>query len=73
MLPVNTGFLGGEKCGLEHLRVCEASGKGIAVNTREHGIDAKSMYAGKKVLVKKIILTDPTSNRTVSTSARSWQ
>ena len=41
---------------LEHLRACEASGKGIAAYASEHGIDAKAMYAGKKVLVKKGVL-----------------
>ena len=41
---------------LEHLRACEASGKGIAAYAIEHGLDAKAMYAGKKVLVKKGVL-----------------
>jgi hypothetical protein len=41
---------------LEHLRACETSGKGIAAYASEHSIDAKAMYAGKKVLVKKGIL-----------------
>ncbi len=41
---------------LKHLRACEASSKGIAAYAREHGLDAKAMYAGKKVLVKKGIL-----------------
>jgi len=41
---------------LEHLRACEASGKGIAAYASEHGLDVKAMYAGKKVLVKKDIL-----------------
>ena len=38
---------------LEHLRACKASGKGIAAYAREHDIDAKALYAGKKVLIKK--------------------
>ena len=41
---------------LEHLRACEASGKGIAGYAAAHGLDAKAMYAGKKVLVKKGVL-----------------
>ena len=41
---------------LEHLRACEVSGKGIAAYASEHGLDAKAMYAGKKVLVKKGVL-----------------
>ena len=34
---------------LEHLRACEASDKGIAGYAAAHGLDAKAMYAGKKV------------------------
>ena len=41
---------------LEHLRACEASGKGIAAYAGEHGLDAKAMYTGKKALVKKGVL-----------------
>ena len=41
---------------LEHLRACDASGKGIAGYAASHGLDAKAMYAGKKVLVKKGVL-----------------
>lgn len=41
---------------LEHLRACDASGKGIAEYAAAHGLDAKAMYAGKKVLVKKGVL-----------------
>jgi len=41
---------------LEHLRACEASGKGIAGYAVAHGLDAKAMYAGKKALVKKGVL-----------------
>jgi len=41
---------------LEHIRACEASGQGIAAYAREHGIDARALYAGKKVLVKKGVL-----------------
>jgi len=41
---------------LEHLRACEASGKGIAAYAAEHGLDVKAMYTGKKTLVKKGVL-----------------
>ena len=41
---------------LDHLRACEASGKGIAAYAAEHGLDAKAMYTGKKTLVKKGVL-----------------
>lgn len=41
---------------LEHLRACEAAGKGIAAYAAEHGLDAKAMYTGKKALVKKGVL-----------------
>ena len=41
---------------LEHLRACEALGKGIAGYAAAHGLDVKAMYAGKKVLVKKGVL-----------------
>ncbi len=48
---------------LEHLRTCEASGKGIAAYAVDHGLDASAMYAGKKALVKKGVLprTPPVS------------
>jgi len=41
---------------LEHLRACETSGKGIAAYAADHGLDARAMYTGKKVLVKKGVL-----------------
>ena len=44
---------------LEHLRACEASGKGIAAYAADHGLDAKAMYTGKKVLVKKAFCRAP--------------
>jgi len=42
---------------LEHIQACEASGKGIGEYAAAHGFDAKAMYAGKKVLVKKGVLS----------------
>ena len=48
---------------LEHLQACEASGKGIAAYASEHGLDVKSMYAGKKVLVQKGVLPRTRRNR----------
>ena len=41
---------------LEHLRACEASGQGIAAYAAAHGLDARAMYTGKKILVKKGVL-----------------
>ena len=42
---------------LEHVQACEASGKSIAAYSAEQGIAARAMYGGKKVLVKKGVLT----------------
>ena len=41
---------------LEQVLACEASGKSIAEYAADQGIDAKTMYAGKKALVKKGVL-----------------
>ncbi len=41
---------------LEHLQACEASGQGIAAYAAEQGLDARTLYAGKKILVKKGVL-----------------
>jgi len=41
---------------LQHIQACEASGKSIAAYSAEQGIDARAMYGGKKVLVKKGVL-----------------
>jgi len=41
---------------LEHLQACEASGKGIAAYAADQGLDARTLYAGKKILVKKGVL-----------------
>lgn len=41
---------------LEHIHACEALGKTVAEYAAGQGIDAKAMYAGKKVLVKKGVL-----------------
>jgi len=48
---------------LEHLRACEASGKGIAAYASEHGMDVKALYAGKKALVNKGVLPRTRSSR----------
>ena len=47
---------------LEHIQACEASGKTVAEYAMDQGIEAKAMYAAKKVLVKKGVLprTRPT-------------
>ncbi len=41
---------------LEHLQACKASGQGIAAYAADQGLDARALYAGKKVLVKKGVL-----------------
>ena len=48
---------------LDHIRACEASGKSMADYAEAHDIHAKTMYAGKKMLVKKGILPRTHSNR----------
>ena len=48
---------------LKHIRACEASGKSIADYAVEHEISAITMYAGKKMLVKKGILPRTRSSR----------
>ena len=42
---------------LEHIQACKVSGKTVAEYATGQGIEAKAMYAGKKVLVKKGILS----------------
>ena len=41
---------------LGHVQACEQAGKTIAEYAQEQGIEAKTMYAGKKALVKKGVL-----------------
>ena len=41
---------------LEQIKACEATGKSVAAYSAEHGIEARSMYGAKKVLVKKGVL-----------------
>jgi len=48
---------------LEHLQACEASGKGIAAYAADQGLDARTLYAGKKILVKKGVLPRTRRNR----------
>jgi len=54
---------GNQRHWLEHLQACEVSSKGIAAYASEHGLDVKSMYAGKKVLVQKGVLPRTHRNR----------
>ncbi len=42
---------------LEQVQACEASGKSIAEYAAEHGLAAQAMYAGKKILVRKGVLS----------------
>lgn len=48
---------------LEHIRICEASGKSIAEYAAEQGLAARAMYGGKKALVKKGVLPRARPNR----------
>jgi ABC-type hemin transport system ATPase subunit len=48
---------------LNHIHACETSGKSIADYAVKHDINVKTMYAGKKMLVKKGILPRTHSNR----------
>lgn len=48
---------------LNHIRACEAAGVRIADYAADHDINVKTMYAGKKMLVKKGILPRTHSNR----------
>jgi len=41
---------------LEHVRACKESGKTVSEYAAEHDLDARAMYTGKKVLVKKGVL-----------------
>ena len=41
---------------LQHIRACKDSGKTIAEYAAEQGFTARSMYGGKKTLVKKGVL-----------------
>ena len=41
---------------LEHIRACKDSGMTMADYAAEHGLGARAMYAGKKILVKKGVL-----------------
>ena len=54
--PHNISLTDNQRHWLDHLRACEASGKGIAAYAAEQGLDVKAMYTGKKTLVKKGIL-----------------
>lgn len=47
---------------LDHIQACKESGKTVSEYAAEHDLDARAMYTGKKVLVKKGVLpgTRPT-------------
>ena len=42
---------------LEHIQACEVSGKGATAYAAEHGFRVGAMYAGKKMLVRKGVLS----------------
>ena len=52
---------------LAHLQACTTAGKTIAAYAKEQGLQATTMYAGKKVLVNKGVLpsTEPSSKGTL--------
>ena len=56
---------------LKHIRACEASGKRIIQYCAENGLSVRSMYDGRKVMVKKGILprTHPGQFQRVKLSA----
>jgi len=41
---------------LKHIEACKQSGQTMADYAAEHGLTARAMYAGKKILVKKGVL-----------------
>jgi len=48
---------------LEHIQACEASGKGATAYAAEHGFRVGAMYAGKKMLVMKGVLSGAQHSR----------
>jgi len=51
-----TALIERQRFWLEQVQACEASGKTVVEYAADQGFDARAMYAGKKVLVKKGIL-----------------
>ena len=45
-----------QRCWLEQIEACAASGKSVAAYAEKHGLDARAMYGAKKVLVRKGVL-----------------
>lgn len=41
---------------LRHVRACEASGKTAAAYSGTHGLNGRTLYGAKKVLVRKGVL-----------------
>ena len=48
---------------LERIKGCEASGKSVAAYAAEQGFEAQAMYAAKKVLVRKGVLSQSRAAR----------
>ena len=48
---------------LAQIQACEAAGKTIAAYATEQGIEVKTMYAGKKVLIDKGVLSPTRPSR----------
>lgn len=53
---VGIALTGRQRYWLDHVQACAASGKTIAEYAADQGLSAPTMYAGKKMLVKKGVL-----------------
>ena len=53
---IDTTLTSRQRYWLTHLQACTAAGKTISAYAKEQGLQAKTMYAGKKVLVNKGVL-----------------
>jgi len=42
-----------QRCWLERVKACEASGKSVVAYAAEHGLAVRALYDAKKVLVRK--------------------
>ncbi len=48
---------------LEHVRACDSAGKSTVEYAQEQGIEVKTMYSARKLLVEKGVLPRPKSSR----------
>jgi hypothetical protein len=47
---------------LKHVRACDSAGKTTVEYAQEHGIEVKTMYSARKLLVGKGVLPQPKSS-----------